>query len=206
MNFEDELAKRARARARRTSSTNARTSPSPAILPTTTTIPSTPPIGATPTATPSSQCVSPLSAGVVPKELSYEDMLAGRDFGSPELGLGHDHDDHDDNVDNGDDKDDADIEANDNQHYQTHSLSHTNTNTNTVATNDEDDTWETGAFSPEKLSTSHSSSRLKEDGFFRVGSHPSMTETVDAPSKVLPPSPSSDSDSDDDDDHYDSLD
>ena len=190
MDFEQELARRAaKAKARRNS---VKTTTAPTITPTTTTtttLPSTPLISTnTPLLSPNT---TPTTTS--PKELSYEDILAGRDFGSPDIrgsNVGY-HCSVDDN-DNGSPTSSSSSKTSNEDPPSTAPTVH----------EDEDDTWDTG-ISPTRTTTKYVT---KEDDFFRVGDHPSLTEAIDFPSEILPlprRSDDEDRDAEDDDDDED---
>ena len=208
MNFEEELAKRARARARRNSSTT-----TPAAL---TTVPTTP------TLTQEKSNLNPISspsptptATAADKELSYEDILAGRDFGSPDVSShrisleGIDRKLNDNN--RGDDEDEegspntSSTTSSDGHLSKSHRqpISSSSGPPSTAPTavgdddDDDDDMWDTG-MSPGKFSSSFS--HKDEDDFFRVSEHPSLTNSVDGPSEMLLSSDNKGDDGDEDDD------
>ena len=233
MNFEEELAKRARARARRNSVQTVLPSPSASTTTftgtTNTTIVNTEPNPSTPSSskmstvvtapatdspaisnmsppTPESTPTTPITTVQV-DEMSYEDILAGRDFGSP---VNLTPDEHQKNLSpasfNNTSNDDAPDFNNKNNKPPQSSCSPNSSSSDeqpsmslpssttpsiaapsTVFSYDEDEEdWETGHHqsSPDDKKTS----LTQEDQFFRVKNHPSLKNSVDAPVESLPAS------------------
>ena len=117
--------------------------------------------------------------------MSYEDILADRDDHQPDYS---DHSSSDDPPPSLTPSSSSAPTVDDEEEYEA---------AQAAAQEEEEEDWDTGN-SPEKTAAA-ATTQIREDGFFRVNDHPSLTKSTDGPSELLPPSFSDEDDDDDDD-------